>query len=64
MLTDGIKRKSLEDQIKQLDVVELLDQSCEPVEVLSPPPEPPAPAPPPPPPPPPAEAPPVESVAE
>jgi Fe-S oxidoreductase len=29
MLTDGIKSKSLEDSIKQMDVVELLDRSCE-----------------------------------
>jgi hypothetical protein len=29
MLTDGIKSKSLEDSIKQLDIVELLDRSCE-----------------------------------
>jgi Fe-S oxidoreductase len=29
MLTDGIKSKSLEDQIKQLDVAELLDRACE-----------------------------------
>jgi Fe-S oxidoreductase len=43
MLTDGIKSKSMEDQIKQLDVVELLDRSCEvavvPPEVAPPPPE-------------------------
>jgi Fe-S oxidoreductase len=41
MLTDGIKSKSMEDQIKQLDVVELLDRSCEvtvvPPEVVPPP---------------------------
>jgi len=29
MLTDGIKSKSLEDSIKQLDVVELLERSCD-----------------------------------
>jgi Fe-S oxidoreductase len=29
MLTDGVKSKSLEDTIKQLDVVELLERSCE-----------------------------------
>jgi Fe-S oxidoreductase len=29
MLTDGIKSKSLEDQIQQLDVAELLERSCE-----------------------------------
>jgi Fe-S oxidoreductase len=29
MLTDGIKSKSLEDQVKQLDVAELLDKACE-----------------------------------
>jgi hypothetical protein len=34
MLTDGIKSKSLEDSIKQLDVAELLDQSC--VQVVAP----------------------------
>jgi Fe-S oxidoreductase len=28
MLTDGLKSQSLEDQIKQLDVAELLEQSC------------------------------------
>jgi len=28
MLTDGIKSKSLEDQIQQLDVAELLDRAC------------------------------------
>lgn len=28
MLTDGLKSQSLEDRIKQLDVAELLDQSC------------------------------------
>ncbi|HEX4445730.1 MAG TPA: (Fe-S)-binding protein [Polyangiaceae bacterium] len=45
MLTDGIKSKSLEDSIKQLDVVELLDRSCEAIavapEVAPPPAEPP-----------------------
>jgi Fe-S oxidoreductase len=29
MLTDGIKSKNLEESIQQLDVVELLDRSCE-----------------------------------
>ena len=29
MLTDGIKSKSLEEKVKQLDVAELLDQSCQ-----------------------------------
>ena len=29
MLTDGIKSKNLEDSVKQIDVVELLDRSCE-----------------------------------
>ena len=29
MLTDGIKSKSLEDSIKQMDVVELLERSCQ-----------------------------------
>lgn len=29
MLTDGIKSKSLEDEVKQLDVAELLDKACE-----------------------------------
>jgi hypothetical protein len=28
MLTDGIKSKSLEDRVKQLDVAELLEQAC------------------------------------
>jgi Fe-S oxidoreductase len=40
MLTDGIKSKSLEDSIQQLDVVELLDRSCDitvvPPEVIPP----------------------------
>jgi Fe-S oxidoreductase len=45
MLTDGLKAKSLEEEIKQMDVAELLEQSCVVVEALpaSPPPEPPAP---------------------
>jgi Fe-S oxidoreductase len=50
MLTDGIKSKSLEDQVKQLDVAELLERSCEVVvvpppeaEPMPPPPEPPPP---------------------
>jgi Fe-S oxidoreductase len=29
MLTDGIKSKNLEDRVRQLDVAELLEQSCE-----------------------------------
>jgi hypothetical protein len=29
MLTDGIKSKSLEDKVKQLDVAELLERACE-----------------------------------
>jgi Fe-S oxidoreductase len=33
MLTDGIKSKSREDSIKQMDVVELLDRACEAPEV-------------------------------
>jgi Fe-S oxidoreductase len=41
MLTDGIKSKNLEDSIQQLDVVELLDRSCDitvvPPEVIPPP---------------------------
>ena len=45
MLTDGIKSKNLEDEVKQLDVAELLAQSCEPLDVPHPAPE--APAPPP-----------------
>ena len=32
MLTDGIKSKSLEDEVKQMDVAELLEQSCDLVE--------------------------------
>ncbi|MFO0675347.1 MAG: heterodisulfide reductase-related iron-sulfur binding cluster [Polyangiaceae bacterium] len=30
MLTDGLKSQSLEDQVKQLDVAELLEKSCSP----------------------------------
>jgi Fe-S oxidoreductase len=41
MLTDGINSKNLEDSIQQLDVVELLDRSCDvtvvPSEVIPPP---------------------------
>jgi Fe-S oxidoreductase len=40
MLTDGLKSQSLEDKIKQMDVAELLDQSCavdEPPVVVAPP---------------------------
>ena len=57
MLTDGIKSKSLEDEVKQLDVAELLERSCIPSEkkVEAPP----APAPPEE-----APAPPVEANAE
>jgi Fe-S oxidoreductase len=33
MLTDGLKNKGLEEQIKQMDVAELLEQSCVVVEV-------------------------------
>ncbi len=42
MLTDGLKAKSLEGEIKQMDVAELLEQSCVVVEAepASPPPEP------------------------
>ncbi|HEY8075001.1 MAG TPA: (Fe-S)-binding protein, partial [Labilithrix sp.] len=29
MLTDGLKSQSLEDRVKQLDVAELLEQSCQ-----------------------------------
>ena len=29
MLTDGLKSKSLEDKVKQLDVAELLERACE-----------------------------------
>jgi hypothetical protein len=29
MLTDGVKSKSLEDRIKQLDVAELLERACD-----------------------------------
>jgi Fe-S oxidoreductase len=36
MLTDGIKSKSLEESVKQLDVAELLERACEEV-VLAPP---------------------------
>ncbi len=46
MLTDGIKSKSLEDSIKQLDVVELLDRSCEAPAIAPPQLVPPAPQPP------------------
>jgi Fe-S oxidoreductase len=33
MLTDGIKSKNVEDEVKQLDVSELLDKACEVLEV-------------------------------
>jgi Fe-S oxidoreductase len=36
MLTDGVKSKSLEDKVKQLDIAELLDRSCEVIEVPAP----------------------------
>jgi hypothetical protein len=29
MLTDGIKSKSLEDRVKQMDVSELLERACD-----------------------------------
>ena len=38
MLTDGLKSQSLEEQIKQMDVAELLEQSCAVDEVAAPPP--------------------------
>jgi Fe-S oxidoreductase len=34
MLTDGIKSKSLEDKIKQLDVAELLERACDASDIL------------------------------
>jgi Fe-S oxidoreductase len=37
MLTDGIKSKSLDDKIKQLDVAELLERACQVAEVSAPP---------------------------
>lgn len=33
MLTDGVKSKGLEDKVRQLDVVELLERACEVVDV-------------------------------
>ncbi len=33
MLTDGIKSKSLEDHVKQLDVAELLERACDTAQV-------------------------------
>jgi Fe-S oxidoreductase len=54
MLTDGIKSKSLEDRVKQLDVAELLERACDVPEV-----KPEAPMPPPP-----ETAAPVEATAE
>jgi hypothetical protein len=48
MLTDGLKAKNLEDAIQQMDVAELLEQSCVAIDALpaSPPePEPPLDAP-------------------
>jgi Fe-S oxidoreductase len=49
MLTDGVKSKSLEDKVKQLDVAELLDRACEVRELPAPEPLPvPVEAPPPP----------------
>ena len=47
MLTDGIKSKSLEESIKQLDVAELLERSCEASEAKEPTPPVDAPVPPP-----------------
>jgi Fe-S oxidoreductase len=38
MLTDGLKSQSLEEQIKQMDVAELLEQSCAVDEIAAPPP--------------------------
>ncbi len=38
MLTDGLKSKSLEEKIQQLDVVELLEKSCEEQVIAAPPP--------------------------
>jgi Fe-S oxidoreductase len=29
MITDGLKAEGLEDEIRQLDVAELLEQSCD-----------------------------------
>jgi Fe-S oxidoreductase len=29
MITDGLKAEALQDEIRQLDVAELLEQSCE-----------------------------------
>jgi Fe-S oxidoreductase len=43
MLTDGIKSKSLEEKIRQLDVAELLERACEVREVPAPEPVPPVP---------------------
>ena len=31
MLTDGLKSKNMEEQVRQLDVAELLEQSCAPL---------------------------------
>ena len=38
MLTDGLKSKNLEEKIQQLDVVELLEKSCEEQAIAEPPP--------------------------
>jgi len=37
MLTDGLKSKDVEQEVRQLDVAELLDQSCAPLTEASPP---------------------------
>jgi Fe-S oxidoreductase len=37
MLTDGLKSKNVEEQVRQLDVAELLEQSCAPSATTSPP---------------------------
>jgi hypothetical protein len=37
MLTDGLKSKNVEQEVKQLDVAELLEQSCAPLTAASPP---------------------------
>jgi Fe-S oxidoreductase len=42
MLTDGLKSKSLEDKIVQMDVAELLDKACHVAEVVAPDPTPPS----------------------
>jgi Fe-S oxidoreductase len=37
MLTDGLKSKNMEEHVRQLDVAELLDQSCAPLAAAPPP---------------------------